>query len=191
MPRSSSRIWATSSGWAAREPVTPARSRGPIWKPVAAAAGVAAGVAVLGGTLTDLGPWYQSLKQPGWKPPDWLFGPAWTLIYACCVAAFVIAWRGAASLEEGQRRATREWLIGLFALNGFLNVVWSLLFFRLKRPDWAAIEAVALWLSIVLLIVFTARWARPSALLLAPYLVWVSIAAALTWAVAKMNGPFA
>ena len=159
-------------------------SRGALWKPVAAAAGAAIFVAVLGGTLTDLGSWYQSLRQPEWKPPDPLFGPAWTLIYAACIVAFAIAWRQAASRE------TREWLIGLFAMNGFLNVGWSLLFFRLRRPDWAGIEVVLLWLSIVMLIAFTARISRASGLLLAPYLVWVSFAAALTWAVTSMNGPF-
>lgn len=147
-------------------------------------------IAVLGGTLTDLGPWYQSLRQPGWKPPDILFGPAWTVIYACCIAAFVIGWRRAASLEEQRRRAMRDWLIGLFALNGFFNVAWSLLFFRLRRPDWAGIEVAALWLSIGVLIVFLWRVSRTSSLLLLPYLVWVSFAAALTWAVTRMNGPF-
>ena len=74
-----------------------ARATGPFWRPVAAAAAVTVFIAVLGGTLTDLGPWYQSLQQPGWKPPDMLFGPAWTLIYACCVLAFILAWRRASS----------------------------------------------------------------------------------------------
>ncbi|RZI37700.1 tryptophan-rich sensory protein, partial [Herbaspirillum sp. HC18] len=49
------------------------------WKPVLIAAAVAIFVAVLGGTLTDTGPWYQNLRKPSWQPPDWLFGPAWTL----------------------------------------------------------------------------------------------------------------
>lgn len=186
MPRSSSRIWGISLVSVPPEDavVRAKTSQGPIWKPIAAAAGVAVFIAVLGGTLTDLGPWYQALKQPAWKPPDLLFGPAWTVIYACCVAAFVIAWRRAPST------ATREWLIGLLALNGFANVLWSLLFFRLQRPDWAGVEVVGLWLSIAVLIGFMARFARSASLLLLPYLAWVSFAAALTWAVTRMNGPF-
>lgn len=190
MRRYSSRIWGICSGSGTREGVTAVKARGPIWRPIAAAAGVAVVIAVLGGTLTDLGPWYQSLRQPPWKPPDLLFGPAWTVIYACCVTAFAIAWRRAARLEDTRRRAIREWLIGLFALNGFLNVAWSLLFFRMRRPDWAWIEVVGLWLSIVGLMIFLWRLSKPSSLLLAPYLAWVSFAAALTWAVARMNGPF-
>ena len=155
-----------------------------LWRPVAAAAGVAVFIGILGGTLTDLGPWYQGLKQPAWKPPDMLFGPAWTLIYGLTVTSFVLSWRASADRQQ------REALIGLFALNGFLNVLWSLLFFRTKRPDWASIEVVALWASIVVLIVVSARRRPASAWLLAPYLVWVSFAAALTFAVAALNGPF-
>jgi tryptophan-rich sensory protein len=161
-----------------------AQATGPFWRPVAAAAAVTAFIAVLGGTLTDLGPWYQSLQQPGWKPPDMLFGPAWTSIYACCVLAFLLAWRRVSSREA------REWLIGLFALNGFLNVLWSLLFFRLRRPDWAALEAVALWFSIVALMVLLSRMSRTASVLMLPYLAWVTIAAALTWTVSQLNGPF-
>jgi tryptophan-rich sensory protein len=164
--------------------VEAARARGPLWRPVATAALVAVATAALGGTLTDIGPWYQSLRQPAWKPPDALFGPAWTLIYGFTVASAVIGWRRAPD------RKAREWLIGLFALNGFLNVLWSLLFFRLQRPDWALVEVVALWLSIALLMLVLRRYARISSLLLVPYLAWVSFAAALNAAVVRLNGPF-
>jgi translocator protein len=105
-------------------------------------------VATMGGTMTDLGPWYQSLRMPAWKPPDWLFGPAWTLIFALAALAGLKAWQSAGD------RASREWVIGLFALNGFLNIMWSVFFFRFKRPDWALLEVLLLWLSILLLIVF-------------------------------------
>ncbi|MGE0673386.1 MAG: TspO/MBR family protein, partial [Methylibium sp.] len=120
-------------------------SRGGLLKPVLIAAAAALAVAGLGGLMTDLGPWYQRLVQPPWKPPDWLFGPAWTAIFALAAMAGVIAWRRA------PRRTDREWMLALFALNGFLNVLWSLLFFRLHRPDWALFEVLLLWLSILLL----------------------------------------
>jgi tryptophan-rich sensory protein len=149
---------------------------------VAAAAALA--VAAVGGTVTDLGPWYRSLHEPPWKPPDAAFGLIWTVIFALAAASGVIAWRRSPS------RATREWLIGLFALNGFLNVLWSLLFFRLKRPDWGLIEVGGLWLSVAILIVFLSRRSWAASALLAPYLVWVSIAAALNFAVVRLNGPF-
>ena len=88
-------------------------------------------------------------------------------------------------------RAQREWVIVLFALNGFLNVLWSTLFFALKRPDWALIEVAFLWLSILLPIMVFWRFARPASLYLVPYLLWVSFAAFLNLTVVRLNGPFA
>jgi len=158
--------------------------RSDFWKPVLVAAAVAIFVAVLGGTLTDTGPWYQNLRKPSWQPPDWLFGPAWTLIFALATASAVYAWR------DAQNRVQRDWVIVLFALNGFLNVLWSTLFFALRRPDWALIEVVFLWASILLLMIVFLRFARPATLYLVPYLLWVSFAAFLNLTVVRLNGPF-
>jgi benzodiazapine receptor len=160
-------------------------ARGSFWKPVLTAAAVAIFIGVLGGTLTDTGPWYQNLKRPSWQPPDWLFGPAWTLIFALATVSAVYAWREASS------RIEREWVIALFALNGFLNVLWSTLFFALRRPDLALIEVAFLWLSILLPMVVFWRFAKPASLYLLPYLVWVSFAAFLNLTVVRLNGPFA
>jgi tryptophan-rich sensory protein len=154
------------------------------WKPVLIAAGVATFIAVLGGTLTDTGPWYQSLRKPSWQPPDWLFAPTWTLIFALSTVSAVYVWRNAST------RVQREWMVGLFALNGFLNVFWSTLFFAMRRPDWALIEVVLLWLSILLPIIAFWRFARPASLCLLPYLLWVSFAAFLNLTVVQLNGPF-
>jgi translocator protein len=154
------------------------------WKPVFVAAAAATAVAVLGALMTDLGTWYASLKQPPWKPPDWAFGPIWTTIFALAAAAGAIGWRRAPS------RAAREGLLALFAANGFLNVLWSLLYFRLHRPDWSLYEVPLLWLSVLALIVVLARFARLAAWLLVPYLVWVALAAVLNWQTVVLNGPF-
>jgi benzodiazapine receptor len=134
--------------------------------------------------MTELGDWYYGLRQPPWKPPDGLFGPAWTLIFALAAAAGVTAWRAIES------KAQREWLLVLFALNGFLNVLWSLLFFRLQRPDWAQFEVAFLWVSIVMLVVFVRRYSQRAARLLLPYLAWVSFAAVLNGAVVRLNASF-
>ncbi len=149
---------------------------------IGAAAAVA--VAAVGGTMTDLGPWYQALAKPPWQPPGPAFGIIWTVIFAFATASGVTAWRAA------KFRSTREWIIGLFALNGFLNVLWSLLFFRLRRPDWGLEENFALWASVALLMVVLARFSRPASLLLAPYLIWVSIAGVLNFEVVRLNPAF-
>ena len=156
-----------------------------IWiLPVAVATIAAMCVAALGATVTDLGPWYQALEKPAWNPPDVVFPMGWTLIYALITIAGINAWRAAPTSAQS------EWVISLFALNGFLNIGWSLIFFRLQRPDWAFIEVIFLWLSILALILYCGRFSRSAGWLLVPYLIWVTFAGALNWAVVSLNGPF-
>lgn len=154
------------------------------YRAVLVAAASAVTVAAIGGSLTVIGPWYRGLHKPAWTPPDVAFGVIWTTIFAFIAVAGVTAWRAA------RTPVTREWIIGLFALNGFLNILWSLLFFRLQRPDWALIEVAPFWLSIAALIVFIGRFSRWGAALLAPYLVWVSVASVLNYQIVHLNGPF-
>jgi tryptophan-rich sensory protein len=155
------------------------------WKPILIAALAATAVGALGALMTDLGPWYVNLHKPSWKLPDWLFGPAWTVIFGLCALSGYFAWCNAPN------RGGRDGVLALFALNGFLNVLWSALFFRLERPDWALTEAGLLWLSILLMIIALARYSKTASVLLVPYLVWVSFATVLNWAVVQLNAPFA
>jgi benzodiazapine receptor len=159
-------------------------ARGSIWKPVAIAAAVAIFIGFLGGMLTDVGPWYQALKKPSWQPPDWLFGPAWTTIFAFAVASAVSAWRNAPS------RPQRDIVIVLFAINGCFNVLWSTLFFAIKRPDWALVEVGFLWLAILVPMIVFWRFSKLASLLLLPYLAWVTFAAYLNLTVVRLNAPF-
>lgn len=152
--------------------------------PVTVATGAALCVAALGATVTDLGPWYQALAKPDWNPPDVVFPMGWTVIYALITVAGITAWRAAPT------SAAAEWVLGLFALNGFLNISWSLIFFRLQRPDWAFYEVTLLWLSILAIILYCGRFSKSAALLLVPYLGWVTFAGALNWAVVQLNAPF-
>jgi len=141
-------------------------------------------VAAIGGSLTDIGPWYQGLAKPAFQPPDWAFGPAWTLIFALCVLAGAEAWMRAPSLQ------VRTLVVALFALNAALNIGWSLLFFRMRRPDWALYEVGMLWLSVLVLITVCGRFAPRVRWYLLPYLVWVSFATAVNAVVVRLNAPF-
>jgi translocator protein len=141
-------------------------------------------VSFLGQMLTDLGPWYQALKQPEWKPPDWAFGVIWSTVFVLIGIAGVLAWRRARNPAEQIQ------IIALFTVNSMLHVVWSLLFFTVKRPDWAMIELVFLWLSIAALIVTFWKFSKVSSLLLLPYITWVTIAGFLNYANIQLNGPF-
>ena len=152
--------------------------------PIVFAAGAALAVAALGASATDIGPWYHGLVKPSWQPPDWLFGPAWTVIYALTAFAGVVAWRAA------RFRAVRQRIIILFAINALLNIGWSELFFRLRRPDWALIEVVPFWLSIGVLILVLSPLSSTAGRLLLPYLAWVAFAAILNLAVVRLNPPF-
>jgi tryptophan-rich sensory protein len=152
--------------------------------PILVAAAAAMVVASLGAFMTDLGDWYRTLAQPAWKPPDWVFGPAWTTIFATAAAAGVQAWR------EAPDKTSRVWMLALFAINGFLNIAWSLLYFRLHRPDWALVEVGLLWLSVLALMLVLGRYSRKSALLLTPYLAWITVAGTLNWGTVQLNGPF-
>lgn len=154
------------------------------WGPVLVASGVAILVALAGGILTDTGAWYRSLRRPSWKPPDWAFGPVWTVIFALTATSAVLAWNADAAWGS---RAT---LLAAYAINAVLNVAWSGLFFTLRRPDWALVELVLLWLSIVGLILVTAPLSITAALLLVPYLAWVGTAGFLNRAIVRLNGPF-
>ena len=131
------------------------------WPPVAAAALAAFLVGALGAAATDLSPWYQALAMSG-----------------------VLGWTRAPNAR------CRVWMLGLFALNGGLNIFWSALFFHLQRPDLALVEVGFLWLSVALLALHLRSWSRTASLLLLPYLAWVAFAAWLNMAIVEMNGPF-
>ncbi len=152
---------------------------------VVSAAILAICVAGLGALATEIGPWYRNLAKPEWIPPDWAFGAGWTFIFACAALSAAHAWH----LSPGAD--VRRQLLTFFGINGALNILWSVLFFRLRRPDWALMEVGFLWLSVLVLIVFLARKrCYVSALLLLPYLVWVTLAGTLNWQVVQLNPSF-
>ncbi len=123
---------------------------------------------------------YGELAQPSWAPPAWLFGPVWTALFTAMGVAAWLVWR------EGGLRARRSSL-GLFALQLVLNGLWSWLFFAWRLGGAAFVDIVLLWLLILLTTL--AFWrARPLAgALLVPYLLWVSFAAALNYALWQLN----
>lgn len=151
--------------------------------PTVAASAVATCVAVAGMRATELGPWYRALRKPAWQPPDWVFGTVWTLVYVTSVASVAVAWP---RLSDTLRVA----FVVAWGTNVVLNYVWSVLFFRRHRPDLALVEVVALWCSIVAVAAVTWKVTPGGALLLLPYLIWVSIAAYLNRAIVRLNSPF-
>ncbi len=152
--------------------------------PLLFSGGAAVVLAAGGGLLTDIGDWYRDLRKPRLQPPNWLFGPAWTIILGCWAYAGALAWVAAPDADA------KTLVVVAFGLNALLHFLWSPLFFKLRRPDWALIEIIPFWLSILALILLVAPLSAKAAWLLAPYLAWVSFAAWLNWQIVKLNQPF-
>jgi benzodiazapine receptor len=152
--------------------------------PIIVAAIITILVLGVGAVMTTVGPWYRNLRKPAWNPPDWIFGPAWTVILGLAAWAGVLAWIDAPDADGRFRVAV------LFGVNIALHMLWSPLFFNLRRPDWALIEVPFLWLSIVALMVGLAPVSSLAPWLLLPYLLWVTFAAVLNLVIVRMNRPF-
>jgi tryptophan-rich sensory protein len=130
-------------------------------------------------TMVSLGTWYAGLAKPSWNPPNWIFGPVWTVLYAMMAVAGWLVWRAGG---PAGRQALR-W----FAVQLVLNVGWSAVFFGLQMPGVAAVEILALWVAIAGTLATSWRVSRPAGVLLIPYLLWVSFAVALNAAIWRLN----
>jgi translocator protein len=135
---------------------------------------------VAGGLLTKLTTWYDALKKPGWKPPDWSFGPIWTLVFAFISFAIAFAW----TLADAQQRTLMLWAL---AINGILNIAWSGIFFIMRNPPLAFAELVLFWISIAALVYVFSGISRTAGLLLLPYLCWVTAAGVLNYQIVRLN----
>jgi benzodiazapine receptor len=138
------------------------------------------GAAALGSQFTDTGAWFQALRKPPWNPPNWLFGPVWTILYGLMGVAAWLVWK-----RRGFARGALP--LGLFGVQLALNVAWSWLFFTARRPDLALFEIVVLWAAILATLLAFWRVRRAAGLLLVPYLAWVTFAAALNFAIWRLN----
>jgi tryptophan-rich sensory protein len=139
------------------------------------------GIGGFGGLVTDTNSaWYRDLELPSWQPPGAAFGPVWTVLYALLARSAYLAWRDL----SGSRRTP---VLGLYALNGALNLAWTILFFRAHRPVIAGIEILLLLATILALIILMRPVSRQATWALVPYALWVAFAAALTWAIAANN----
>jgi benzodiazapine receptor len=132
------------------------------------------------GAIFRPGEWYKQLDKPRWRPPDWLFAPVWALLYLLIAASGWLVWR-----EAGFSGAALP--LSVYALQLLLNAAWTPIFFGLHRPGLALMEISILWGSIVATIVMFRPVSAAAALLLVPYLAWVSFASALNFAIWRRN----
>lgn len=123
---------------------------------------------------------YGQLTQPSWAPPAWLFGPVWSVLFALMGVSVWLVWR-----THGLRGAGTA--LKLYAAQLVANALWTWLFFAWRQGGLALAEIAILWLLILATIIAFWRLHRLAALLLVPYLAWVSFAAALNFALWRLN----
>jgi len=137
------------------------------------------GAAAIGGQFTP-GEWYAGLEKPPWNPPDWLFGPVWTVLYGLMAVAAWLVWK-----EFGFRAAPAS--LSLFMAQLALNAAWSWVFFGLQRPGLAFLNLVLLCVAVAAVTAAFWKRLRLAGVLLVPYLLWILFAAALNFQIWRLN----
>ncbi len=135
-------------------------------------------VAAGSGAVFQPGPWYQALKKPSWTPPNWVFPVVWTILYAMIATAGWFVWEAGG----GASAAMVIWGVGLV-----LNALWSYIMFGRQNISLALAEVALLWIATAAFIPAAISWDERAAYLFVPYLLWVTIAAALNYKVWRLN----
>ncbi|MBC7552671.1 MAG: tryptophan-rich sensory protein [Taibaiella sp.] len=140
------------------------------------AVGGLSGIATVGGVKG----WYTTLLKPAFNPPNYLFGPVWTLLYLLMgVSLYII-------LQEQATPAKKRALV-IFGVQLSLNAFWSIIFFNFHEVGWALIEIISIWMSVLLMIITFYKINKTAGLLQLPYLAWVSFATILNAAIFYLN----
>lgn len=130
-------------------------------------------------TTPAIGSWYVTLTKPGFNPPNYLFAPVWTALFALMGVGLYLVWQ-AKSKEKKSAYI-------VFSIQLVLNILWSVIFFGLKQTGLAFIEIVALWIVILLNIIYFWRVNRWAGIVLLPYIMWVSFASILNYSLYSLN----
>ena len=139
-------------------------------------------VAAVGGaiTVTTVTSWYPTLVKPAWNPPARLFGPVWSALYLLMAVSAWLVWRGR---DEADVRVA----LALYGIQLALNLIWTLLFFGLRRPAAALADIALLWCAILATVGSFWSINATAAALLVPYLAWVTFASVLNLAIVRLN----
>lgn len=134
-------------------------------------------------TFSQITTWYATLNKPAFQPPNWLFGPVWTILFALMGISLYLIW----SQRSAKTAAQVDSAVKIFAVQFALNVLWSFLFFGYHETYLAFLEILLLWMAIVVTIMQFRRILPTAAWLLLPYLAWVTFASILNFAVSRLN----
>ena len=156
---------------------------GPQWIKLLGSFIICFGAAALGSffTFESISTWYSTINKPWFNPPNWVFGPVWTLLYSLMAVSLYLVWK------QGLKDKKVESAVATFLISLILNIVWSLLFFGLHAPALAFVEIILLAMSIAATINAFSKLSKNAGLLLYPYLLWVCFASILNAFVWQLN----
>jgi len=143
---------------------------------------------ILGGigaifTTPNIPIWYASLTKPLFAPPNWVFFPVWTILFALMgIALFLVL-----ENKEKKKVSQKKKALVAFGVQFFFNILWSFLFFGLRNPLYGLVGIFVLWLAIVFTIISFFKVSKTSSYLLVPYILWVSFAGILNAAIWMLN----
>ena len=132
-------------------------------------------------TTSSIPNWYTTIEKPALNPPSWVFGPVWTTLYALMGVAAFLVWK------QGWEKKKVKVALKVFGVQLFLNAIWSIIFFGLQNPGWALVNIVLLWCAIIWTMLVFYRVSKTAMYLLIPYLLWVSFASYLNYAILTLN----
>lgn len=132
-------------------------------------------------TISAIAGWYSTLNKPSFAPPNWVFGPAWTLLYFLMGVSFYLIWR-----QDWKKKKIKTAAM-FFLMQLGLNFLWSPVFFGLRSPLLGLINIVVMWILIAITMRKFYPLSRPAFYLLVPYLLWVSFATVLNAAIVLLN----
>ena len=131
-------------------------------------------------TVPEIASWYVTLNKPSFNPPNYLFGPVWTLLYIFMGISLYLVWKQPPSLQ-------RKKAITIFVIQFAINISWSFIFFNQHQILLALVDIMAMWLFIIFTIIAFGKLNKTAAWLLVPYLLWVSFATILNSAIWVLN----
>ena len=132
-------------------------------------------------TANEIPNWYATLIKPSFNPPNWIFGPVWSTLYLLMAISWWLVWKS----DIASSKKNKAMLI--FAIQLILNFFWSIIFFSFHQPGFALIEIIIMLIFILFSIITFYPASKPAAYLLIPYLLWVSFASILNYAIWKLN----
>ena len=140
-----------------------------------------AGIATTPFTISSIPTWYQTLQKPPFSPPNWIFGPVWTILYFLMGVVAYLIW------VKGLEKKAVKTALKFFLAQLLFNFFWSLLFFGLHSPILGLIDILILWALILITIIKFSKISKTAAYLLVPYLLWVSFATILNLSIVLLN----